>query len=73
MGVLGGELYVIGGDMGNNKKDVEKFDGTSWQSVEPGPSQWFCDGNDAAIFMVLFCVTSFSRMVFRIITAYSLQ
>ena len=44
MGVLDGELYVIGG------YDVEKFDGTSWQSVKPGLSQGIYYGNDTAIY-----------------------
>ena len=41
MGVLGGELYVMGGD-GNAGREVEKFDGTNWQRVEPGLAEEFC-------------------------------
>ena len=47
MGVLGGELYVMGGN--GTGREVEKFDGTSWQRVEPGLAQEF--GGDGAIFV----------------------
>ena len=52
MGVLGGELYVMGGE-GGAARDVEKFDGTSWQMVEPGLPQEFGYGmgSDGAIFV----------------------
>ena len=44
MGVLGDELYVLGGF--GAETEVEKFDGTSWQRVEPGLAQE-CYGNGA--------------------------
>ena len=47
MGVLGGELYVLGGY--GATREVEKFDGTSWQRVEPGLPQKFYD--NGAIFV----------------------
>ena len=47
MGVLGGELYVLGGR--DAKTEVEKFDGTSWQRVEPGLAQEIFD--NGAIFV----------------------
>ena len=49
MGVLGGDLYVIGGL--DDVTEVEKFDGTSWQILEPGLTQEFYHGNGAAIFI----------------------
>ena len=50
MGVLGGELYVMGGYGAG--REVEKFDGTSWQRVEPGLAQDFYGyGSGSAIFV----------------------
>ena len=51
MGVLDGELYVMGGF--DAETLVEKLNqGTaSWQKVEPGLAQLFCSANDAAIFV----------------------